>query len=40
MHYQNEITDTLIAEHQYVLKAPVDVDNDAAESTVSSHWLP
>lgn len=30
-HYQNEITDTLIAEHQYVLKAPVDVDNDAAE---------
>lgn len=30
-HYQNEITDTLIAEHQYILKAPVDVDNDAAE---------
>ena len=30
-HYQNEITDTLIAEHQYVLKAPVDVNNDAAE---------
>lgn len=30
-HYQNEITDTLIAEHQYVLKVPVDVDNDAAE---------
>lgn len=30
-HYQNEITDTLIAEHQYVIKAPVDVDNDAAE---------
>ena len=30
-HYQNEITDTLMAEHQYVLKAPVDVDNDAAE---------
>ena len=30
-HYQEEITDTLIAEHQYVLKAPVDVDNDEAE---------
>ena len=30
-HYQNEITDKLIAKHQYVLKALVDVDDNAAE---------
>lgn len=30
-HYQNEITDKLIAKHQYVLKLPVDVDDNAAE---------
>lgn len=30
-HYQNEITDNLIAKHQYVLKALVDVDDNAAE---------
>ena len=30
-HYQNEIQDKLIAQHQYVLKVPVEVDNDEAE---------
>lgn len=30
-HYQNEITDKLIAKHQYVLKTLVDVDDNAAE---------
>ena len=30
-HYQNEILDKLIANHQYVLKVPVDVDDDNAE---------
>ncbi len=30
-HYQNEITDKLIAKHQYVLKTLVDVDDKAAE---------
>ena len=30
-HYQNEIQDKLIAKHQYVLKVPVEVDNEAAE---------
>lgn len=30
-HYQNEIQDKLIAQHQYVLKVPVKVDNDEAE---------
>lgn len=30
-HYQNEITDKLIAKHHYVLKALVDVDDNAAE---------
>jgi putative ABC transport system permease protein len=30
-HYQNEIIDKLIAKHQYVLKALVDVDDNAAE---------
>lgn len=30
-HYQNEITDKLIAKHQYVLKALVAVDDNAAE---------
>lgn len=30
-HYQNEITDKLIAKHQYVLKVLVDVDDNAAE---------
>ena len=30
-HYQNEITDKLIAKHQYVLKALVGVDDNAAE---------
>lgn len=30
-HYQNEITDKFIAKHQYVLKALVDVDDNAAE---------
>lgn len=30
-HYQKEITDKLIAKHQYVLKALVDVDDNAAE---------
>lgn len=30
-HYQNEIQDKLIAQHQYVLKFPVEVDNDEAE---------
>ncbi len=30
-HYQNEITDKLIAKHQYVLKALVDVYDNAAE---------
>ena len=30
-HYQNEITDKLIAKHQYVLKALVDVHDNAAE---------
>jgi len=30
-HYQNEITDKLIAKHQYVLKALVDVDDNVAE---------
>lgn len=30
-HYQNEITDKLIAKHQYVLKALVYVDDNAAE---------
>ena len=30
-HYQHEITDKLIAKHQYVLKALVDVDDNAAE---------
>lgn len=30
-HYQNEITDKLIAKHQYVLKSLVDVDDNAAE---------
>lgn len=30
-NYQNEITDKLIAKHQYVLKALVDVDDNAAE---------
>ena len=39
-HYQNEITDTLIAEHQYVLKVPVMLIMMRQKSTVSSHWLP
>ena len=30
-HYQNEIQDKLIAQHQYVLKVPIEVDNDEAE---------
>lgn len=30
-HYQNQITDKLIAKHQYVLKTFVDVDDNAAE---------
>lgn len=30
-HYQNKIQDKLIAQHQYVLKVPVEVDNDEAE---------
>lgn len=30
-HYQNEIQDKLISQHQYVLKVPVEVDNDEAE---------
>lgn len=30
-HYQNEITDKLIAKHQYVLKTLVDMDDNAAE---------
>ena len=30
-HYQDEITDKLIAKHQYVLKTLVDVDDNAAE---------
>ena len=30
-HYQNEIQDKLIAQYQYVLKVPVEVDNDEAE---------
>lgn len=30
-HYQNEIQDKLIAQNQYVLKVPVEVDNDEAE---------
>lgn len=30
-HYQNEIQDKLIAQHQYVLKVPVEVDNDEVE---------
>lgn len=30
-HYQNKITDKLIAKHQYVLKTLVDVDDNAAE---------
>lgn len=30
-HYQNQITDKLIAKHQYVLKTLVDVDDNAAE---------
>lgn len=30
-HYQNEITDKLIAKYQYVLKVLVDVDDNAAE---------
>ena len=30
-HYQNEITDKLIAKHQYVLKTLVDVDDNTAE---------
>lgn len=30
-HYQNEITDKLIAKHQYVLKTLVDVDDNASE---------
>ena len=30
-HYQADIIDKLIAKHQYVLKVPVDVDNDSAE---------
>lgn len=30
-HYQNEITDKLIAKHQYVLKTLVNVDDNAAE---------
>ena len=30
-HYQNEITDKLIAKHQYVLKTLVDVDDNATE---------
>ena len=43
-HYQNEIQDKLIAQHQYVLKVPVEVDNDEAEkycaktlSTIDGH---
>ncbi len=30
-HYQNEIIDKLMANHQYVLKVPVDVNDDNAE---------
>ena len=37
-HYQNEIQDKLIAKHQYVLKVPVEVDNEAQRNTVSGHF--